>query len=47
MFQNNERLIGIAVSSKLSPDASIAMEGWIDGDRKPLKIPENMKEEKA
>lgn len=32
-FPNNERLIGIAVSSKLSPDASIAMEGWLHGRR--------------
>lgn len=31
MFPNNERLVGIAVSSKLSPDASIAMEGWLNG----------------
>ena len=31
MFRNNERPVGIAVSSKLSPDASIAMEGWING----------------
>ena len=31
MFPNNERLVGIAVSSRLSPDASIAMEGWLNG----------------
>ena len=31
MFANNEISVGIAVSSKLSPDASIAMEGWING----------------
>lgn len=31
MFPNNERLIGIAVSSRLSPDASIAMDGWLNG----------------
>lgn len=29
MLANNEVSVGIAVSSKLSPDASIAMEGWI------------------
>lgn len=33
MFPNNERLIGIAVSCRLSPDASIAMEGWLHGLR--------------
>ena len=33
MFPNNERLVGIAVSSRLSPDASIAMEGWLHGRR--------------
>lgn len=33
MFPNNERLVGIAVNSKLSPDASIAMEGWLHGRR--------------
>lgn len=33
MFPNNEKLIGIAVSSKLSPDASIAMDGWLHGLR--------------
>lgn len=31
MLANNEVSVGIAVSSKLSPDASIAMEGWING----------------
>lgn len=31
MYPNNEKLIGIAVSNRLSPDASIAMEGWING----------------
>ena len=30
---NNERLIGIAVSSKLSPDALMVMEGWLHGRR--------------
>lgn len=33
MLANNEISVGIAVSSKLSPDASIAMEGWINGFR--------------
>lgn len=31
MFANNEISVGIAVSNRLSPDASIAMEGWING----------------
>lgn len=29
MFENNVTFVGIAVISKLSPNASIAMEGWI------------------
>lgn len=33
MFPNSEQLIGIAVSNGLSPDASIAMEGWLHGLR--------------
>lgn len=33
MFPNSEKLIGIAVSGKLSPNASIAMDGWLHGLR--------------
>ena len=31
MLANNVTFVGIAVISKLSPNASIAMEGWIKG----------------
>ena len=33
MIPNPEKLVGIAVSAKLSPDASLAMHGWISGRR--------------
>ena len=40
MSLNKERLIGIAVSCELSPDASIAMEGWLSGRRWSVYDPE-------
>ena len=42
MFPDNETLVGIAVSTRLSPDASIAMDGWINGRRWSSYAPEQM-----
>lgn len=38
MFPNSEKLIGIAVSGKLSPNASIAMDGFmVYGGRRAIR----------
>ena len=33
MIPNPEKLVGIAVNAKLSPDASLVMHGWLNGRR--------------
>lgn len=40
MIPNAEKLVGIAVEEKLSPDASLAMHGWLSGQRWSVYDPE-------